>query len=503
MSLLFLDVSFRYPSAVEPLWRDLDLHFTAGWTGIVGPNGCGKTTLLKLACGKLVPDRGQVRAAGEAVYCPQRTDSPPEALADFLEAMDRDAFRLRGGLAVEPDWLQRWPVLSHGERKRAQIAVALWLRPPVLGIDEPTNHIDARARALLVRALQDYGGVGLIVSHDRELLDGLCRSTVWIGENEAVVRPGGYSRAVAERKTEADTAEHRRKVAKQNLRRLTREADQRQRTAAAADRKRSARGLAPKDHDARNRIGRAVVSGQDGQAGRLTGQLEGRLQRARRELDEARVDKTHRLGIWLPGELSRRDFLFRMPAGEIPLGPDRVLRHGDVAMCPDERIGLVGPNGAGKSSLIRTILSVLQLDEERLLHVPQEISLDESRSILDRFRSLPPDERGLALTVVNRLGTRPARLLETDAPSPGELRKLLIALGLVRRPHLVVLDEPTNHLDLPAIECLESALDESPCGLLLVSHDRVFLRRLGCRSWRVEVGADGDSTLEGADGTGG
>lgn len=172
-------------------------------------------------------------------------------------------------------------------------------------------------------------------------------------------------------------------------------------------------------------------------------------------------------------------------------------------MRPEDRIGLVGPNGAGKSTLIRAIVSGLQLEEERLLHVPQEISLDESQGLLDRFRSLPPDERGLALTVVNRLGTRPARLLDTDEPSPGEMRKLLIALGLVRRPHLVVLDEPTNHLDLPAIECLETALDECPCGLLLVSHDRAFLRRLGCRSWLVEVDGDGDSTLVGADPIGG
>ena len=302
-----------------------------------------------------------------------------------------------------------------------------------------------------------------------------------------------------EREKEAETALQQRRSAQRKLGRISGEVDQRRRAAAGADRKRSKRGLAPKDHDARDRIGRARVSGQDGKAGRLTRQLDGRLQQARRELDEAQVRKDHRLGIWLPGERSRRNLLFRLPAGEIPLGPERVLRHDELVLRPDERVGLVGPNGAGKSTLLAAVLAHLELPDERLVYVPQEISLDESRSHLERLRALPPDQRGVALTVVSRLGTRPARLLETSAPSPGEVRKLLIALGLAQRPHLVVLDEPTNHLDLPAIECLEAALAESPCGLLLVSHDRVFLRRLGCREWRITVDAERHSELAGAD----
>ena len=94
--------------------------------------------------------------------------------------MDGAAWQLKGRLALEADWLERWESLSHGERKRAQIAVALWLEPPVLAVDEPTNHIDTQARALLEGALRDYRGVGLLVSHDRDLLDRLCRQCLFL-----------------------------------------------------------------------------------------------------------------------------------------------------------------------------------------------------------------------------------------------------------------------------------------------------------------------------------
>jgi macrolide transport system ATP-binding/permease protein len=87
--------------------------------------------------------------------------------------------------------------------------------------------------------------------------------------------------------------------------------------------------------------------------------------------------------------------------------------------------------------------------------------------ILAEARTLPSEELGRVMNVVSRLGSRPARLLETTNPSPGELRKLRLALGLARTPHLIVMDEPTNHLDLPSIECLEDALAACPCGLLL------------------------------------
>ena len=176
----FSGVEFAYETMSAPLLRDLTLHLPLGWTGVVGANGSGKTTLLKLAVGAYRPVVGSVQGPEESVYCAQRTDDPPPLLGPLLAAMDGAAWEIKGRLGLEADWIERWESLSHGERKRAQIAVALWLEPPVLAVDEPTNHIDAQARALLEGALRDYLGVGLLVSHDRDLLDRLCRQCLFL-----------------------------------------------------------------------------------------------------------------------------------------------------------------------------------------------------------------------------------------------------------------------------------------------------------------------------------
>jgi ATPase subunit of ABC transporter with duplicated ATPase domains len=110
---------------------------------------------------------------------------------------------------------------------------------------------------------------------------------------------------------------------------------------------------------------------------------------------------------------------------------------------------------------------------------------------MDEVRSLPREELGHLMTVVSGLGSDPKRLLRTRTPSPGETRKLLLALGVVRQPWLIIMDEPTNHLDLPSIELLERALCQCPCGLLLVSHDSDFLQATTQRNWVIEALHDG------------
>ena len=120
--------------------------------------------------------------------------------------MDGQAWELRGRLGLEEDWIGRWDSLSHGERKRAQIAVALWRRPSVLAIDEPTNHLDREARRMLAEALRRYDGIGLLVSHDRELLDELCRQCVFVEPPVVTVRPGGYTQGVEQARLEQEAA---------------------------------------------------------------------------------------------------------------------------------------------------------------------------------------------------------------------------------------------------------------------------------------------------------
>ncbi len=483
--LLFTNVSHSYESMSGPLLANLNLSFPCGWTGVVGANGAGKTTVLKLACGLLAPTGGRVQQPGDSIYCAQRTDEVPEFLGAMMESGDHVASEVKGQLGLQDDWIGRWDSLSHGERKRAQIATVLWRQPPVLALDEPTNHIDAAARAMLIRALRSYHGIGLLVSHDRELLDSLCERCLFVDPPAAVLRPGNYSAGRREALREEASERNRKEAARKHATRLQAETRRRVSEARESDRKRSKKGLDPKDHDARARIDLARMTGVDGQAGKLARRMKSRLEVARESADAIKVRKQYELGVWIEGERCRRDTLFRFPAATLPLGEERVLEAPDIIMLPADRVALTGPNGSGKSTLIRRIVQTLDLPPDRLTYLPQEIDLHSSREILREARRQPPDTLGRIMNVVSRLGSRPARLLESDEPSPGELRKLLLSLGIARQPYLIVMDEPTNHLDLPSIECLEEALEDCPCGMLLVSHDERFLQRLTRVRWHI------------------
>lgn len=491
--LSFDSISFSYDLG-DDLFSDLTVSFTAGWTGIVGANGSGKTTLLRLACGELAPSRGVVHRPASVVYCPQRTDSPPIRLRDFLRSDNPLARELCGRLDIQQDYLRRWDTLSHGERKRAQIAVALWQEPDALALDEPSNHIDAAARDLLVRLLNEYPGVGLLVSHDRAMLDRLCRACLFVDPPQTIIRPGSYTVALAEHRKDIQRVRTLRQQASKEFHRLKREMVKRREVASREHKVRSKRGLSAKDHDAKEKIDRARVA--DSGAGAPLRQLQGRMAQASDKLAGLVVKKESKLGIFLPGCRSHRDWLFSLEPGEIDFGghpdhPDavRVLEYASMSMGPTDRIAITGPNGAGKSTLIRHIRQHINLPAEKVLYMPQEIRADEAAEMLREARQLRREQLGSAMNVISCLGSSPERVLQTEQPSPGETRKLLLALGITRQCHLIIMDEPTNHLDLPSIQCLEDALAPCPCGLVLVSHDHVFLRKLTTQRWDIQVDA--------------
>ncbi|MHC4470163.1 MAG: ATP-binding cassette domain-containing protein [Planctomycetota bacterium] len=486
-------VTFSFGAGERPLFRELSAVFPTGWTGIVGANGAGKTTLLKLACGTLVPQEGAVAAPGAALYLEQRTDEMPEDLAPLMASDEPEACRIRGLLGLLPEWPDRWETMSHGERKRCQIAVALWRSPPILAVDEPTNHIDADGRAFVLRSLRAFRGVGLLVSHDRELLDSLCRQTLFLGPSGADVIRAGYTQAREELDREEEAARRELDSARKASKKLRREFVARREEASRSHKLRSKKGIPVKDHDARFKKNIARMTNKDGSAGRSMRQIEGRLRQAADREASIRAMREARLGIWLPGSRSKRARLLDLPAGSVPLGSRRLV-HPELTILPEDRIALVGPNGGGKSTLLGHLLPRLNVPSDNLTYLPQEISRVEAEEIMERLRTLSRKEMGHALSVVSRLGSRPERLLDTPEPSPGEIRKVSLALGISGRPHLIVMDEPTNHLDLPSIECLEQTLSGCPCALLLVSHDEPFLEKLTRRRWTVEP-AEGGTVL--------
>ncbi|MEN6370318.1 MAG: ATP-binding cassette domain-containing protein [Thermotogota bacterium] len=482
-SLIFHSVSFAYVGSPDALFSGIEVGVGSGWTGFIGVNGCGKTTLLRLACGELVPRRGRIDAPAARVYCPQRTDAPMPESASFLASNDAEAFRLRGILGIDDDWLRRWDTLSDGERKRMQIATSLWLKPDLLAADEPTNHLDAAGRERVLQALRTYRGIGLLVSHDRDLLDGLCAHSLFVSPPGVELRAGGYTAAMRAIRDEESAAREARRKLRKECARLEREVKARRTRAWKAEQEKSLRGVAPRDHDAREKA--RAARDHDRGSGQGFRQLKGRLrQTAERELALSPTP-VRDLGIGLRSRPSDRNAVVRVAAGSLELGSPRRLEFPDLNIQPRDRIALTGPNGSGKSTLVRHIVVGLTLPPERVLYVPQELPLESSSGLLEDVRRLPRKNLGVAMQWVSRLGSDPRRVLESRAPSPGEVRKLLLAVRMVDEPHLIILDEPTNHMDLPSVECLESALRETECALLLVSHDRRFLEALVTLEWEI------------------
>ncbi len=274
---------------------------------------------------------------------------------------------------------------------------------------------------------------------------------------------------------------------KSELKRLQKEVNRRRDLAQQANTKRSKKRINKKDHDAKSKIDLARVSGKDGVAGKLLRQMDGRLNQAKEQAHATHASKERAMGIWMPGAYSNRNSLLTIPASTLPLGQQKKLNHPELIIKPKDRIALSGINGSGKSTLIRHMLKQLNLPPDRVLYIPQEVEQKKARSILADIKKLPSDKLGKLMTTVSCLGSRPRRMLDSHEPTPGEFRKLLLAIGVTNEPHLIVMDEPTNHMDLPSIEQLEYALAACPCALLLVSHDQIFLNKLTTIKWKIDV----------------
>lgn len=489
--LKFDKVTFAYPGMPAPLLEEVDAYFPEGeWTGIVGANGCGKTTLLKLASGELEPSSGRVSSFGRARNVEQRTDFPPEDFEDFIYAGDPDALEWKRRLGIGDDWADRWETLSHGERKRVQIAAALWSGPEVLALDEPTNHLDSGAKSMLLDALRNFRGAGFIVSHDRDFLDALCSQCLFMFPPAATMRPGGVTQGMDEDRKEQDFNRQRDKSARTKSRNLKEAAQARLELAeqlAAKNKAARNRKIPANDHDGRAKRNLAKLTGKNSWAVTQSSALAKRAGKAEAVRGEYKPRKEYEMGFWVDvGEKSSRNCLVDMEAGALPLGDGvRVLEYPELRVGPEDRIAITGDNGLGKSTLLRRLLSVANVDAGKLLSIPQEIPEEESRRIHAELKTLGNEELGKIMTSVSRLGSRPGRLLESVSPSPGEIRKILLATGVVRGLHLLAMDEPTNHLDLPSIECLEDALSEIPCALIIVSHDERFISRLARIRWHL------------------
>ena len=471
---------YKYASAAEAIFSGVNVDIEEGWSAITGVNGSGKSTLLKLISKELKSEKGMITGNDLVVYCAQSTETAPTELEEFMCTYTKEAFKIRDLLRVEDSWFGAWDVLSHGERKRLQLAVALSSASDVLMVDEPTNHLDQKSQAIVIEALKSYKGIGILVSHDRALLDALSQHTIMIKAGEILKYRTNFSLA---NDAYNQTLSHKKKILgeqEDEFKKLSK-VIQAQREQVSLTKKRfSKKNVRRDDSSQKEKINGAILTGKD----KIDGKNLQRTVTKQRQLGEkmGTVKKEYATGISFEGEIFKHNFPIAVESSCISLFEQTELCFPRLSIDVGEKIGISGENGAGKSSFIRYFVDKVNFQHE-YLYIPQEITDEEAEQLFKNVNQLNSDEKGELFTLIQRLGSDAKALLYSTVPSPGELRKLLIAQGLLKHPSLIILDEPTNHMDLDSIESLESALKEYTGALVFITHDQTFLQNLSTKRW--------------------
>ncbi len=447
----------------RPLFEDLSVTLRSGdRLAVVGVNGTGKSTLLRMLAGTERPEAGEIRRGTGARVSILDQDAPLPAGTVAAVTGDRweaAAVRDRLGLAGLDD--RPTDQLSGGQVKRVALARALLACGPPTGgpaddadlliLDEPTNHLDVAAIAWLEEWLAGFRGGLVLVTHDRHVLDRVTTHILELDRGDAHVHVGGYASyldARAERAERSAAAEaKRRNLARAELAWLRRGAP--------------ARTSKPK---ARIEAAEATVRG---------GPRDRDIRGTPLELHLG----TPRLG----------DKVIEARGIGARVG-DRTLFSGlDLLLDPRERLGIVGPNGAGKTTLLRILAGTRAPDEGsievgptvRIAHFSQDAAeLEGTTRVRDLVTGGKKDVSWEDTALMERFWfDGDAQWAPVDTLSGGERRRLQLLLALQTRPNVLLLDEPTNDLDLDTLRSLEEYLDDWPGALVVVSHDRALLER--------------------------
>jgi ATP-binding cassette subfamily F protein uup len=434
---------------------------------VIGRNGTGKSTLLRIISGELAPEAGSVwhqpglRIGSLAQDVPLDDPRPVSSVvSEGVKNMgDVDEWRKEQLVDVTLTRLDLPPdapvqTLSGGWKRRVLLARALVGQPDLLLLDEPTNHLDIETMTWLESLLVDYPGAVVFVTHDRVFLQHVATRIVELDRGRLTSWPGDYETFLA--KKEEWLANEAVRHEKFDKRLAEEEAWLRQ-------------GI--KARRTRN---------------------EGRV-RALMEMRTERAERRARMGnVRLQAEMAERSgqMVFETVGVTRRFGDDTIVRDLSIRVTRGDRIGLIGPNGSGKTTLLRLLIGELEPDEGeirrgagvQIVHYDQQREqLDPDRSVFDTIAD------GSDTVVVNGQSQHvhgylkqflfpPERALSpVHALSGGERNRLLLARLFTRPSNVLVLDEPTNDLDIETLELLEAMLIDWPGTLLLVSHDRAFI----------------------------
>jgi ATP-binding cassette subfamily F protein 3 len=508
----FSDVTFGYPGT-EILTGASLLIRPGDRVALLGPNGTGKSTALRLLAGDLEPDSGDVRVLGRAsvAYLRQSQEfgahgtlmdallepfAALQALHDEMTGIEhrlgdasaaevqrygelQERYQREGGYDLESrvrrltsdvgfseaDLGRTVDTLSGGERGRLELAKVLVRQPDLLLLDEPTNHLDLAAIERLETFLADYPGAFLLVSHDRAFIRAVCREVIELENGKFVRYPFGYDKYVIERDARLERARTEYERQKEHVEKT-------------------------EDFIRRNLAGQKTKQAQSRRK-----MLE-KLDRLERPEDHWQLAGKISLSFSAGEDLGSKETI-RAPNITVGYPGAPILRDVTANIYRGDKVGIVGPNGAGKSTLLKTLIGVLpplQGKVEtgtgvRIGYFDQKLStLSPELSLIDEIRTvradLSPEYVRTYLAKFRFFGDDPFRTVR--GLSGGERSRLAMAKIMLFPRNVLVLDEPTNHLDIPARETLEEALTSYEGTLLIVSHDRYFLDKICTRLLVIE-----------------
>lgn len=526
MPLLSLhNVSFHYDHPYQPVFQNLNVSIDSRWrTGVIGRNGRGKTTLLRLLSGELEPLGGEVRMPLEAVSLsrlPERsgetvsfvirnavfpfsewekrmegllseTDAGSLALYGEIEErysraggyeIDSRIAREAGEIGITEEMLSRdFVSLSGGEKTRCMLAALFLVDNAYVLLDEPTNHLDASGREALGRYLAKKSGF-LLVSHDRYLLDLCTDHTLSINRSTVEIVPGGYS-VWKENFDRRELEESRRdERIKSEVERLSESARERMNWAGNAESEKYSKGQASGFFD------KGYLGAKAARIAKRAAVLSRRQDEQLEEKKSLLRNKEKRYSLKFPEvEKPVRGTLARMDHVSFSMGNKPILRDVSLSVEAGDRLALCGPNGCGKTTLLRVLFGELA-PGEGTVYLPKNLQVEWVRQhslwmegvISERLAEHGADER-LFRDVLAAMGMK-GDILGKDIRdfSEGERRKIELARSFSRPCHLLVWDEPLNGMDIPSREELEEAVLSGAPTLVFIEHDRYFIERVATR----------------------